>query len=97
MSLRRHPTGLLTLLSALALLALPLPEVARAGEAHYLLVFASQWGSNNSIIPRENQGKPPNAALIPAHLPPARLILTWHASSPPGPTYRRTSAPQSWR
>ena len=47
MSLRRHPAGLLTLLSALALLALPLPEVARAGEAHYLLVFASQRVPNN--------------------------------------------------
>src|SRR5262249_30845823 len=42
MSLRRSPTGLLPPLCALALLALSLPGVAQAGEAHFLLVFASQ-------------------------------------------------------
>jgi hypothetical protein len=47
MSLRRSPAGLLTPLGALALLALPLPGVARAGEAHFLLVFASQRVPNN--------------------------------------------------
>jgi hypothetical protein len=47
MSLRRFPAGLLTPLSLLALLALLLPGAARAGEAHYLLLFASQRVPNN--------------------------------------------------
>jgi hypothetical protein len=47
MSLRRSAAGLLTPLCALAGLALPLPGGARAGEAHFLLVFASQRVPNN--------------------------------------------------
>ena len=47
MTLRRYPAGLLTALPAMALLAHLLPGTARAGEAHYLLVFASQRVPNN--------------------------------------------------
>jgi hypothetical protein len=47
MSLQRYPAGLLTPLFVLALLTLPFPGVARAGEAHYLLVFAAQRVPNN--------------------------------------------------
>jgi hypothetical protein len=47
MSLRRSPAGLLAPLGTLALLALPLPGAARAGEAHFLLVFAAQRVPNN--------------------------------------------------
>src|SRR5262245_910358 len=47
MSLRRYTVGLLTPLLTLALLAFPLSGAARAGEAHFLLVFASQRVPNN--------------------------------------------------
>jgi hypothetical protein len=47
MSRRCYLAGRLTPLYALACLALLLPGVARAGEAHYLLVFASQRVPNN--------------------------------------------------
>jgi len=47
MSLRRYPADLLIPLSTLALLAFSMSGVTRAGEAHYLLVFASQRVPNN--------------------------------------------------